>query len=425
MKQRYDDIDEYIADLKMEIAANEQCATHHYNLGLALLSKRDFVGAEEALLNAVRNSPHLAEAYVQLGGICLERGDLEGCLRYNEEAAQCRAKFPVPWSNIAFVHLQRGEPDKAITALKKALKWDPDFVQAKNALTTAYYMQGDFEACEKLCKEILEKEPAFAPAWNNMALAQFDLGKYAEARQSAAKAAELGFGELPLETVSGNGALVRDARGELLRCVRIDPVTLEELITGFPTCCLVCVTSGKTYVRGSRDQQLAGYLPSRGLAGRIAARRFRRAAPDPDTLYDQTDASVLSQPVCKVNCRVFDQGVKRELEAFVAEHSGTLVNASFDGDLFELTDASVNKGEAVAWLANWLGLCEDEVAVYGDGGNDLAMLERFEHAYATRNGSDAAKAAAGNVIGSCSLHAVPRHIVATVRREGPLTPLSH
>ena len=117
MKQRYDDIDEYIADLKMEIAANEQCATHHYNLGLALLSKRDFVGAEEALLNAVRNSPHLAEAYVQLGGICLERGDLEGCLRYNEEAAQCRAKFPVPWSNIAFVHLQRGEPDKAITAL--------------------------------------------------------------------------------------------------------------------------------------------------------------------------------------------------------------------------------------------------------------------------------------------------------------------
>ena len=168
MKQRYDDIDEYIADLKMEIAANEQCANHHYNLGLALLSKRDFVGAEEALLNAVRNSPHLAEAYVQL----------------------------VPWSNIAFVHLQRGEPDKAITALKKALKWDPDFVQAKNALTTAYYMQGDFEACEKLCKEILDKEPGFAPAWNNMALAQFDLGKYAEARQSADKAAELGF-EVP------------------------------------------------------------------------------------------------------------------------------------------------------------------------------------------------------------------------------------
>ena len=51
MKERYDDLDEYIADLKKEIEANAQCATHYYNLGLALLSKRDFVAAEEALLS--------------------------------------------------------------------------------------------------------------------------------------------------------------------------------------------------------------------------------------------------------------------------------------------------------------------------------------------------------------------------------------
>lgn len=207
MKQRYDDIDEYIADLKMEIAANEQCATHHYNLGLALLSKRDFVGAEEALLNAVRNSPHLAEAYVQLGGICLERGDLEGCLRYNEEAAQCRAKFPVPWSNIAFVHLQRGEPDKAIAALNKALKWDPDFLQARNALATAHYMKAEWDICEKLCKEIIAKEPAFAPAWNNLALAQFEQGNHAAARESVKEAQRLGF-DVPegfLEELSQKG----------------------------------------------------------------------------------------------------------------------------------------------------------------------------------------------------------------------------
>lgn len=48
------------------------------------------------------------------------------------------------------------------------------------------------------------------------------------------------------------------------------------------------------------------------------------------------------------------------------------------------------------------------------------MLARFDHAYATSNGSDAAKRAAGNVIGSCAFYSVPRHILATVRREGPL-----
>ena len=47
----------------------------------------------------------------------------------------------------------------------------------------------------------------------------------------------------------------------------------------------------------------------------------------------------------------------------------------------------------------------------------MVMLERFEHAYATANGSDEAKRAAGTVIGPCYLHAVPRHMLRTLRRE--------
>ena len=88
MKEKYDNIDEYIKDLKAAIADTDgRCASHHYNLGLALLSKRDFVGAESEFREALRESVHMAEAMVQLGGICLQRGDLEGCLRYNEEAS--------------------------------------------------------------------------------------------------------------------------------------------------------------------------------------------------------------------------------------------------------------------------------------------------------------------------------------------------
>lgn len=97
MKKQYDDVDEYIRDLRAEVEKSPDCATHHYNLGLALLSKRDFVGAEECLRNAIENSPRLAEAYVQLGGICLQRGDLDGCLNYNKEAANCQPRFAIAW----------------------------------------------------------------------------------------------------------------------------------------------------------------------------------------------------------------------------------------------------------------------------------------------------------------------------------------
>ena len=232
--------------------------------------------------------------------------------------------------------------------------------------------------------------------------------------------AELGFGDLPLEVVCGNGAFVYGAGGELLRSVEIDPATVEELLRAFPTCCLVCVSTDGTFVRGSREDQLAGYLPPSGAMGRLVAWLARRRGPGPDMVFGQTEADVLAHPVCKVNCRVLDPGLKAELAAFVDDHADTLVNASFDGDLFELTEASVDKGEALAWLAGHLGMTEDEVAVYGDGGNDIAMLERFDHAYATSNASDEAKRAAGNVIGSCAQHAVPRHMLATVRREGAL-----
>lgn len=234
------------------------------------------------------------------------------------------------------------------------------------------------------------------------------------------RTAELGFGDLPIESVGANGAYVVGRGGEVLRHVTIDPAVIEELLTGFPAVCFNCVGRDHTYVRGTREQHASGYLMPRGLAGVILRYRMSRAVRTDEERFDCGNADVLAQDICKLNFRVPDPGMRREMEAFVAERSDVLVNASFDGDLFELTDARVNKGEAVAWLAGELGLSEDEVAVYGDGGNDLAMLERFDHAYATSNGSDAAKRAAGSVIGSCALHAVPRHIVRTVRREGPL-----
>lgn len=235
----------------------------------------------------------------------------------------------------------------------------------------------------------------------------------------SATGSELGFGDLPLEVVSANGAFVYGTGGELLRHVPVDPAVLEELLRAFPTCCLVCVAPDGTFVCGSREQQEAGYLAPSGILGPLIARQARRRG-NPSFVFDCSVADVMAHTVCKVNCRALDPGIKAELDAFVREHADVLVNASFDGDLFEITDASVDKGEAVAWLARYLGIAEDEVAVYGDGGNDLAMLERFAHAYAPRGASDAAKLAAGSVIGSCALHAVPRHMLATVRREGAL-----
>ena len=110
----FDNVDEYIDDLKGKLKGNPGCGNTHYNLGVAYLSRRDFAEAEREFLEAVSNSPRMAEGYVQLGGIALQHGDMEGCMNYNLQAIKERPFFAVPWGNIGFVQLQMGETDQEI-----------------------------------------------------------------------------------------------------------------------------------------------------------------------------------------------------------------------------------------------------------------------------------------------------------------------
>jgi hypothetical protein len=59
-----------------------------------------------------------------------------------------------------------------------------------------------------------------------------------------------------------------------------------------------------------------------------------------------------------------------------------------------------------------------QVAVYGDGGNDVAMLRRFSRSYAPAGAMPRARESASRILGSNVLYAVPCHVMATVRDEG-------
>jgi tetratricopeptide (TPR) repeat protein len=67
--------DEYIAMQRQAIAQNPECGNSHYNLGVALMGQKQYDEAEKHLHEAIECSPGLAEAYVAIGGIYLQRGD--------------------------------------------------------------------------------------------------------------------------------------------------------------------------------------------------------------------------------------------------------------------------------------------------------------------------------------------------------------
>lgn len=195
-EQQFDNIDDYIADLKSKLAVNRECGNTLYNLGVAYLTKRDFMEAERCFREAVANSPKLAEAYVQLGGIAMQRGDLKTCLTYNVQATQQRPFFAVPWGNIGFCQLQLGETDKAIQSLKRAIKYDNNFVQALATLGSAYFTEGDLEEAAKSLEQAVGIEPMFGPAWNNLALVFAEKGEWTRVKDCVEKAQASGY-EVP------------------------------------------------------------------------------------------------------------------------------------------------------------------------------------------------------------------------------------
>ena len=200
------DADEYIAKLKTALVHNDECGTTHYNLGVALMGKQEFDAAEKALHDAIDRSPTLAEAYVLLGGLCLQRKDLEGCYRFNQRATKARAGFAEGYGNMAFVLLQlidgkdpkedEEKMDKAIKNLKKAIIHNKNFVQAFATLGTAYFMKGLIEEGIKANLEAIKIQPEFPVAHNNLAVGYLETGDIDKAIFHCDKAEAFGF-EVP------------------------------------------------------------------------------------------------------------------------------------------------------------------------------------------------------------------------------------
>lgn len=204
-------VDEHIAELRYKLSQNTECGTTHYNLAVALMGKKEYDEAEEVLHDAVECSPNLAEAYVLLGGLCLQRKDLEGCLRYNRLAVKSRAGFAEGYGNIAFVLLQlcdgkdsvedNKKADEAIKMLQKAIVHNSQFVQAYTTLGTAYFMKGLVKESIEANKKAVKIAPNFPIAHNNLAVAYIELKDFKKALEHCDKAISLGY-EMPQDIVN-------------------------------------------------------------------------------------------------------------------------------------------------------------------------------------------------------------------------------
>lgn len=111
-------------------------------------------------------------------------------------------------------------------------------------------------------------------------------------------------------------------------------------------------------------------------------------------------------------------------EAFVDMLNEQVDGLDFDVPMPGFTNimpAGWNKGSALRVLCKHLGVSADEVVVFGDAGNDLAMFEVAGHPVAVGNASPDATEAARWHIGRCEDDAVAAAIEALAAGEWPFT----
>ena len=117
--------------------------------------------------------------------------------------------------------------------------------------------------------------------------------------------------------------------------------------------------------------------------------------------------SVPKRPIKKANVFVGgDMDRTQEVYQYLAERVDEVdLNVPMEGFL-NLTPVGWNKASGIDVLAKALGIGLDQVAVFGDGGNDVEMLEHVPNSAAVADATPEAIAAATYTIGRCEDDAV-------------------
>lgn len=105
--------------------------------------------------------------------------------------------------------------------------------------------------------------------------------------------------------------------------------------------------------------------------------------------------------VQKVQFFAADPHVRLELmKALPERYEGITVSTALPQNV-EINETHANKGEALLALAAHLGVDRARTAAFGDGLNDLPMIEAAGIGIAMENGAEEVKAAAGQIVPSC------------------------
>lgn len=203
-----------------------------------------------------------------------------------------------------------------------------------------------------------------------------------------------------------NGAEVVDlATGEVIYKAEIpcrQAVELMEYLDKFPVI-YDCYQGNEAFMTESLKAQTDAVVEN--PHSRELIHRLRQPVPELKAFLLER-----GQDVQKVQFFTRDEAALRYLRAELPEKFPDILASNSLPQNLEMNHRDANKGEALLALAKHLGIPREEVMAFGDGENDLTMLQMAGLGVAMENACAEAKAAADIVAPSCDEDGVAQMI---------------
>ena len=126
-----------------EVPATQNVIRATVSVGLASHQRGDYLAAEQAYRDVLRDNSCDAEASMLLGALLAQTGRAEEGLQHVQHALALEPKAPLIYVNLGFVYQKLGRRDEEITAYESACRLDPTLRAARLNLCKALIEFGD------------------------------------------------------------------------------------------------------------------------------------------------------------------------------------------------------------------------------------------------------------------------------------------
>lgn len=192
--------------------------------------------------------------------------------------------------------------------------------------------------------------------------------------------------------ITANGARIMDLRRGITLRERLVPVPVAEKILHiferYDTLREIYY-DGIGYAQREALEQIRHFFPASPMAGYVTSTRL--PVEDLWQKFREENRAVDKLQGVFADFREREEALKELKSVGGIEATGSLSNN------IEVNLSGVNKGEALLWLGERLGIPAGKIMAFGDGGNDMALMRYEGISVAMLNGREDIKAAADYV----------------------------